>query len=114
MVKFFLHISGGEQRERFLARAEEQEKNWKFSAADVEEHFHYDAYQEAYEAALKATSTKDAPWYVIPADHKWFMRAAVAEIVVHHLEEMDPRYPKPSESERAEMAEAVKRLREEG
>ena len=113
VVKFFLHVSRDEQRERFLARAAEPEKNWKFSAGDVAEREHWDDYQSAFEAALRATSTKDAPWYVIPADHKWLMRTAVAAILVHHLEAMDPRFPEPSDEERAAMAEAVARLRDE-
>ena len=111
VVKFFLDVSRDEQRKRFLARADETAKNWKFSAGDVEEHFHYGAYQDAYEEALRATSTKDAPWYVIPADHKWFMRTAVAAILVHHLETMDPQFPE-LESD-AEMRDAVALLEAE-
>ena len=113
VVKLFLHVSKDEQRERFLARAEEADKNWKFSAGDVAEREHWDAYQEAFEDALQATSAEHAPWYVIPADHKWLMRTAVASILVHHLEEMDPRFPEPSEAERAEIDEAVEKLRAE-
>jgi PPK2 family polyphosphate:nucleotide phosphotransferase len=113
VVKFFLHVSKDEQRERLLARAEDPEKNWKFSPADVEERTRWDDYQAAFEAALAATSTEHAPWYVIPADHKWFMRTAVAAILVHHLEDMDPRFPEPSEEERAAMGEAVAKLRAE-
>ena len=111
VVKFFLHVSKAEQRERFLARGEDPEKQWKFSPGDVEERAHWDDYQAAYEAALKATSTEHAPWYVIPADHKWLMRTAVASILVHHLEAMDPRFPEPSDA--AAIAEAVARLRDE-
>jgi PPK2 family polyphosphate:nucleotide phosphotransferase len=114
VVKFFLHVSKEEQRRRFLARAEEEEKHWKFSAGDVRERRHWDAYQHAYEEALRATSTAEAPWYVIPADHKWLIRTAVAAIVAHHLEAMDPQYPRPSEEDLAEMAEAVAELRAEG
>ncbi len=112
-MKFFLNVSEKEQRERFLARAEEAEKNWKFSAGDVAERERWDDYQHAFEQAIRATSTKDAPWYVIPADHKWLMRTAVASILVHHLEAMDPRFPEPSDEERAAIAEAVARLRDE-
>jgi PPK2 family polyphosphate:nucleotide phosphotransferase len=97
VVKFFLHVSKEEQRKRFLDRAKDPAKRWKFSPADVEERARWDDYQAAYEAALKATSTEDAPWYVIPADHKWFIRTAVAAILVHHLEAMDPRFPQPSD-----------------
>ena len=113
VVKFFLHVSKAEQRERFLARAEEADKNWKFSAGDVAERGHWDEYQRAFEAALAATSTEDAPWYVIPADRKWLMRTAVASILVHHLEAMDPRFPEPSEDEQAAIREAVAQLQAE-
>jgi PPK2 family polyphosphate:nucleotide phosphotransferase len=114
VVKFFLHVSREEQRRRFLARAEEERKHWKFSAADVRERASWDAYQEAYEDALRATSTDDAPWYVVPADHKWFLRTAVADILVHHLEAMDPQYPEPTPEEHAAMDAAVAELRAEG
>jgi PPK2 family polyphosphate:nucleotide phosphotransferase len=113
VVKFFLHVSRDEQRERLLARAGNPEKQWKFSPGDVDERAHWDAYQEAYEAALAATSTKHAPWYVIPANHKWFMRTAVAAILAHHLEAMDPAFPKPSRNERAEIRAAVAKLQAE-
>ncbi len=113
IIKFFLHVSKDEQRERFLARAETAEKHWKFSAADVRERVFWDAYQDAYEAMLCATSTDAAPWYVIPADHKWLMRTAVASIIVHHLEQMDPRFPVPSDEDRAAMEQAVAELRAE-
>jgi PPK2 family polyphosphate:nucleotide phosphotransferase len=111
VVKFFLHVSKEEQRERFLARAEDPEKAWKFSPGDVEERGRWDDYQAAYEAALKATSTEHAPWYVIPADRKWLMRTAVASILVHHLEAMDPQFPEPPDE--AAMREAVAKLRDE-
>jgi PPK2 family polyphosphate:nucleotide phosphotransferase len=113
VVKFFLHVSKDEQRERFLARAEEADKNWKFSAGDVAERARWDDYQRAFEDALAATSTEHAPWYVIPADRKWLMRTAVASILVHHLEAMDPRFPEPSEDEQAEIREAVAKLQAE-
>ena len=114
IVKFFLHVSKDEQRRRFLARAEEEHKHWKFSAGDVAERAHWDAYQHAYEEALAATSTDHAPWYVIPADHKWFMRTAVAAILVDHLEAMDPQYPELDGEEAAAMEAAVAALRAEG
>jgi len=113
VVKFFLHVSKQEQRERFLARAGDPAKQWKFSAGDVAERAHWDAYQSAYEAALASTSTKHAPWYVIPADHKWFMRTAVASILVTHLEAMDPAFPKVARKERAAVREAVATLQAE-
>jgi len=114
VVKFLLHISKDEQRKRLLDRATDPEKQWKFSADDVAERGRWDAYQEAYEVALRATSTRDAPWYAIPADHKWMARTAVAQIVVHHLELMDPRYPEPDEAERRAAAEAVRLLEADG
>jgi PPK2 family polyphosphate:nucleotide phosphotransferase len=112
IVKLFLHLSEAEQRRRFLRRAQRPDKLWKFSAGDVREHACWDAYREAYEAALRATSTADEPWYVVPADHKWVARTAAAAIVVEHLEAMDPRFPVPSAQERAEMEAALARLRE--
>jgi PPK2 family polyphosphate:nucleotide phosphotransferase len=114
VVKLFLHISKAEQRRRFLARAERERKLWKFSAGDVRERRHWDAYQEAYEAALRATSMADEPWYVVPADHKWFLRTAVAAIIVHHLAAMDPQFPVPDDAERAEMQAALAELHAEG
>ena len=114
IIKLFLHVSKEEQRRRFLARAEEEHKMWKFSAGDVAERAHWDHYQRAYDEALRATSTAEAPWYVIPADHKWFLRTAVAAIIADHLTAMDPRYPKPSAAELAAMEAAVASLRAEG
>jgi PPK2 family polyphosphate:nucleotide phosphotransferase len=113
IVKFFLNVSREEQRERFLSRATEDEKHWKFSAADVREREHWDEYQAAYDEALRHTSTEDAPWYVIPADHKWAMRTAVASIIVHHLERMDPQFPVPSDEELTAMKAAVAELQSE-
>jgi PPK2 family polyphosphate:nucleotide phosphotransferase len=104
--KFFLHVSKKEQKGRFLARLDEPEKNWKFSVQDVKERGHWDDYMEAYEDMLGATSTDHAPWYVIPADHKWFMRMAVADVIVETLEGLKLRYPELSEDKRAELAEA--------
>jgi PPK2 family polyphosphate:nucleotide phosphotransferase len=113
VVKFFLHVSKPEQRERFLARAGDPAKQWKFSPGDVAERGHWDAYQEAYAAALASTSTKHAPWYVIPADHKWFMRTAVAAILADHLEAMDPAFPKLDRKAKAELRAAVATLQAE-
>jgi len=113
VVKFFLHVSKDEQRQRFLDRAAEQEKHWKFSAGDVAEREHWNDYQKAFAAALRATSTRDSPWYVIPADRKWLMRTAVAAILVHHLEAMAPAFPELSRDERAAMDEAVAALQAE-
>jgi PPK2 family polyphosphate:nucleotide phosphotransferase len=113
VVKLFLHISKEEQRQRLLARARDPSKVWKFSTTDVAQRALWDDYQRAYEAAIRATSTDDAPWYVIPADHKWMARTAVAQIVVDHLERMDPRWPEPSEEQRREAAAAVEQLETE-
>jgi len=94
IIKFFLHISNEEQRIRFLKRIDHPEKNWKFSAADVAERKHWNKYMKAYEEAISATSTENAPWYIIPADNKWFMRSAVGDIIAGTLEDMDLAYPK--------------------
>ena len=104
--KFFLNVSREEQRKRFLSRLEEPEKNWKFSAADVAERQHWDEYMKAYEDAIEATSSDHAPWYVIPADRKWFTRLAVADVIVEALEELDLHYPEVSEAQRKELEKA--------
>jgi PPK2 family polyphosphate:nucleotide phosphotransferase len=93
VLKFFLHISRAEQRERLLARLEEPEKVWKFSAGDLGERKLWDAYTEAYEEVLARTSTRVAPWYVVPADKKYLRDLLIAEVVTQTLERMDPRYP---------------------
>jgi PPK2 family polyphosphate:nucleotide phosphotransferase len=93
VLKFFLHFSRAEQRERLLARLEEPEKVWKFSAGDLGERKLWDAYTEAYEEVLARTSTREAPWYVVPADKKYLRDLLIAEVVTQTLERMDPRYP---------------------
>jgi PPK2 family polyphosphate:nucleotide phosphotransferase len=108
--KFFLHISKEEQRRRFLARLEEPGKNWKFEAADLSERDRWDDYRKAYEQALSQTSTDEAPWYVVPADHKWFARLVIARLVVDALESLDLAFPKPSQANRDALAEARRRL----
>jgi PPK2 family polyphosphate:nucleotide phosphotransferase len=113
VVKLFLNVSKEEQRERLLARARDPQKLWKFVPDDVAQRAYWEDYQRAYEAALRATSTADAPWYVIPADHKWFARAAIGEVVVHHLREMDPRPPALDEEQRRAALEALGVLEEE-
>ena len=113
VLKFFLHVSKEEQKERFLARIDEPEKNWKFSAQDAKERAFYDEYQKAYQSALEATSTKNAPWYVIPADRKWFTRIAVSEIICGKLESMDLHYPRLSEAQMESLREAKKMLESE-
>jgi PPK2 family polyphosphate:nucleotide phosphotransferase len=104
--KFFLHVSKEEQKKRFLERLTEPEKHWKFSAADARERGYWDDYQEAYEDMIRATATPHAPWFVVPADNKWFTRLVVAAAVFHAMEELDLRYPKVDKQKRAELAEA--------
>jgi PPK2 family polyphosphate:nucleotide phosphotransferase len=94
VLKFFLHVSKDEQRKRFLARLEEPAKRWKFSMDDVAERKLWDKYMHAYEEAIRATSRSEAPWYVVPADNKWFARIVIASAMVATLEELDPQYPK--------------------
>ncbi len=105
ILKFFLHISKEEQKERFLARIDDPTKNWKFSAADVKERKYWDDYQKAYQDAIKATSKKYAPWFVIPADKKWFARLLVSEIIVEALKKLNLEYPKLSEDQKKELIE---------
>ena len=95
VVKFFLHISKEEQAERFQARLDRPEKQWKFSRADLEERQRWDDYQAAFEEAITRTSTAHAPWYVIPADHKWYRNWAVLSVLVDTLRAMDPQFPEP-------------------
>lgn len=113
VVKFFLNVSHKEQRKRFLQRLENPEKNWKFSLADLKERQHWDDYQKAYEEMLSATSTEGSPWYVIPADKKWFMRSVVADIITARLRALDVKYPTVPENEKAALAEAKRQLQAE-
>ena len=110
IIKFFLHVSKEEQRERFLKRIEDPAKNWKFSMGDIEERKYWDDYQIAYEEAISATSKKHAPWYVIPADKKWFMRLAVSEIIVKDMKKLKSQFPKLSDEQLSELDEARKIL----
>jgi PPK2 family polyphosphate:nucleotide phosphotransferase len=96
VLKFFLHISKEEQLKRFKARLDDPARHWKISESDYQEREHWDDYMEAYEDTLSRCSTEDAPWYVIPSDHKWFRNLAVARIVVGHLEALKLKYPKPT------------------
>ncbi len=113
VVKLFLNLSKEEQRQRFLARIEEADKNWKFSAADARERQYWDAYQEAFSEMLSATSTKWAPWHVIPADHKWFSHLATAAAIIRELAAINPQYPTMSKTRRQAMAEAKRELEAE-
>lgn len=108
--KFFLNVSKEEQRQRFLARLEEPEKNWKFSEADVSERRHWDAYMDAYEDMIQHTARPHAPWYVIPADHKWFMHLMVSAAIIETLESLKLEYPKVDGNRRKELQEARKGL----
>jgi PPK2 family polyphosphate:nucleotide phosphotransferase len=107
-IKFFLHVSKEEQLKRFLKRLDKSDKNWKFSANDFKERELWDKYQEAFEDMLRNTSTKHSPWYVVPADHKWYTRVAVSEIIVSRLQELELAYPQVSD----EQKEALKKIRE--
>jgi PPK2 family polyphosphate:nucleotide phosphotransferase len=111
--KFFLHVSREEQKQRFLSRLDEPEKHWKFSLADVQERAHWEAYQHAYEEMIRNTTTKEAPWYVVPADNKWFTRLAVAAAVIDALEELALAYPKVESVKRRELATAREVLADE-
>lgn len=113
VIKFFLNVSKDEQKKRFLARIEEPEKNWKFSATDAKERGFWDDYMKAYEEAIAATSTEKSPWFVIPADKKWFARTAISEIIVKRLEELNPQFPQVSEAHRQSLLEAKKVLENE-
>ena len=108
--KFFLHLSKKEQKKRFLARLDEPEKNWKFSAGDIHERGFWEEYQNAYEDMIRNTATKEAPWYVVPADNKWFTRLVISTVIVDTLESLGLAYPKVPDAARKELAEARKEL----
>ena len=108
--KFFLHVSNKEQKKRFLERIEEPEKNWKFSANDAKEREHWDDYMEAYEDMIQNTATKEAPWYVVPADNKWFTRVVVAAGVIEALSSLDLHYPTVGQDKLKELAAAKRAL----
>ncbi len=113
VVKFFLHVSKAEQRKRLLSRLDEPDKEWKFSAADVAERQHWDEYMDAFEAAITATSTAWAPWYVIPADHKYVMRALVAGVLVETIRSLNLTYPTVSTEQHVANQEARRLLEAE-
>ncbi len=106
VLKFFLNLSKKEQKKRFIKRIELPEKNWKFSASDVRERAFWDDYMNAYEDALRHTSTQWAPWYIIPADHKWFTRMAVADIICSKLKELNLKYPTVTEEHHSDILQA--------
>ena len=106
ILKFFLHVSRKEQKKRFVQRLDRPEKNWKFSASDVHERKYWDDYMHAFEEAIRATASKHAPWYVVPADNKWFTRLVVAAAIVEVVEQLDLAYPKVDAEKRKELAAA--------
>ncbi len=110
ILKFFLHVSKKEQQQRFLARIEDPAKNWKFSINDVHEREHWDQYMHAYEETIKHTATKHAPWYVVPADHKWFTRLVVAAAIVETMSALDLEYPSLSKAALKELEGAKQAL----
>ncbi len=111
IIKFFLHVSKEEQRERFLKRIDDPAKNWKFSADDVTERKFWDEYMKAYEKAIKETATPENPWYIIPADKKWFTRIAISEIIMQTIKELKLKYPVLPKSEKDQLKN-IKRLLE--
>jgi PPK2 family polyphosphate:nucleotide phosphotransferase len=110
IIKFFLHLSRKEQRERFLSRLVEPEKNWKFCTADIQESERWSEYMAAYQDMIRQTSTAHAPWYIVPADHKWFTRLAVASIIESTLKEMKLHYPQVTKEQRQELDRVRKSL----
>jgi len=114
ICKFFLYVSHGEQKRRFLDRLERPEKNWKFSQNDVRERQYWKAYMRAYEDAIRATASRDAPWYVVPADNKWYTRVIVAAAIIDTLASLDLRYPKVSKAKRKELAAVRRALQRSG
>jgi len=106
VLKFFLHLSHDEQKKRFMQRLDRPEKNWKFSASDIHERQYWDDYMKAYEEAIRATATAHAPWFVVPADTKWFTRLVVAAAVVEAIERLDLEYPKVDAAKKKQLAAA--------
>jgi polyphosphate kinase 2 (PPK2 family) len=113
VLKLFLHLSKEKQAERLLERTEESAKKWKFSAADLENRDLWDEHVKAHEEMLARTSTRAAPWYIVPADHRWFSALAVADLMVRKLRSLKPRYPAIKGAEKSEMEKAKRRLQGE-
>jgi PPK2 family polyphosphate:nucleotide phosphotransferase len=114
VLKFFLNVSKDEQRKRFLSRLDEPSKNWKFSLADVAERALWDKYQAAYQDVLRHTSAKHAPWFVVPADHKWFARVVISSAIVSAMEKLDLRFPEPEKGNADELKKARDALEKDG
>jgi polyphosphate kinase 2 (PPK2 family) len=110
ILKFFLNVSKREQKKRFMERLDNPDKHWKFSMADLAERAFWKQYMRAYEDMMTATSTKWAPWHIIPADHKWVTRAMVSAIITHSIRKLDLNYPKISAAQRAALAAARRKL----
>ena len=110
VVKIFLHLSKEEQKQRFLERIDDPEKNWKFSESDIAERAHWEEYQAAYQDAIRETSTKNAPWYIVPADKKWFARLLISQIIVETLQDIDPQHPELPEAKRALLQQCREQL----
>jgi len=113
IVKIFLHVSKDEQKKRFLDRINEEDKNWKFALGDLKERAVFDEYMDAYEEAISETSKEHAPWFILPADDKWFARVAAVQIIIEALEEMDLEFPELSAEDKAGLAEAKRQLEDE-
>ena len=113
ILKFFLHVSKDEQKKRFLKRIDDTAKNWKFSMGDIEERKFWNEYQKAYQEAISATSKKHSPWYIIPADKKWFARLAVSQVIVETMKKLKPAYPKLEKSKTDELLKAKESLLKE-
>jgi len=114
VIKFFLHLSKGEQRKRFLERIDEPDKNWKFSLADIKERKYWKQYRKVYEACLSATSTKEAPWYIVPADDKKNARLIVSQIILDTLNNLGMSYPKTTKARHNELLSIRKQLANKG
>lgn len=113
IAKIFLNVSKEEQKQRFMARINDESKNWKFSKSDVEERKLWDEYHNIYEDVIEATGVKHSPWYIVPADQKWFARYVVSEIIIKTLEQCDPKYPNIPESEKERLSECKSALENE-
>ena len=113
ILKFFLHVSKKEQKKRFLERIEDPSKNWKFSLGDLKERAYWDDYQKAYEEAMSATSTESAPWFVIPADDKWFARLAIAAVIARQFAKLEINYPVVTQAQKEELQKAKLQLMSE-
>jgi len=110
VLKFFLHLSKNEQKKRFLERIEDPTKNWKFSYADMKERAYWDQYQEAYEEMISKTSTKEAPWFIVPADDKWFTRVVIAALIIQQFNKMDFEYPTVTKEQKDVLLKAKSEL----